>query len=1183
MSLKRFSLSNLSNRKTSQNKFTLNRISLRRFPFPSTSLVANYVEDVFSTYLYTGNGSGQNINNGIQLGTSTYGGSIYSDRTGYLTFADNPSLELGSSDFTLEMWLYGDEYLLSSNYVPICKSGTTIYNPFLIYVDGSIPNIALYIGDDSGAWLTAGSLNVTAIPNQWSHVAFCRSGNTIRAFLNGVLVDTLAFSSAVPNNGRDWYIGSRNYASTTTQGYNGYISNLRLVVGTALYTASFTPSTSPLTPVANTQLLIGQSPSPTTDYSINAFTANVVNAVASTTGPFPSGASDGGLVWIKSRSLGNTNHALYDTARGATYELASNLNITQNTEATGLTSFNSDGFSIGPLIQLNRNGSHFTSWTFKVKPQFFDIVTYTGNGTARTLPHNLRSVPGCIIVKSTTISGNWPVYHRALANTDTLLLNDNISILTQPNYWNSTTATDFEFSIGNASAVNNNGQTYVAYLFAHDAGGFGELGTDSIISCGGYVGTGVAGNAINVGWEPQWIIIKKASATSQGWQMFDNIRGVIVGNDAQLFCETPAAEQTAADIITFNPTGFTLLTTSDSVNGASADYIYIAIRRGPMKTPTTGTEVFQPIVYTGTNVDNRKVTTNILTDMIMARQRNSTTVGGFVVGDRLRGNQYVLTGTASAGVTDADSLMTTTVGYGNSFSSMDGFGVGNDVTSQLNASTVASNQIVEAFKRAPGFLDIVTYTGTGSGRTVNHNLGATPEMIWVKNTSTGVRNWKVYFNTLGPNGYVVLNLSGDATRNSVNEWNGTTPNTTTFSVGSDTSTNQSGDNHVAYLMSSVPGVSKVSYYVGRGVGNVNQVDCGFTTGARFVIIKSLNRLSTAGDWYVYDSARGIISGNDPYLWPHDTQAEVTNTDYIDTYANGFELSTTAPNDLNDGYADFWASLGEILGTADVTDIVYGDNLWVAAGSAGTIAYSSNAYSWTTVAGVVTGGVNKITYGNGLYVAVGGSGRISTSANAITWSTRTSGLSTNLTGVTYGFGKYWVVDSSGNLISSPDGITWSTVSTGISGFFIEIDFLNNNLIIVGGTGLIITSSDGVTFTSRTSGTTNDLRKTTYGNNLYVVVGDTGTIRTSPDLITWTQRTSGTTENLRDIVWASYRFVVVGATGTNRISDDGVTWSAGSSAGSSSLLSAAFANDTILIGNSVGVLRISDPKYLYWAIA
>ena len=99
--------------------------------------------------------------------------------------------------------------------------------------------------------------------------------------------------------------------------------------------------------------------------------------------------------------------------------------------------------------------------------------------------------------------------------------------------------------------------------------------------------------------------------------------------------------------------------------------------------------------------------------------------------------------------------------------------------------------------------------------------------------------------------------------------------------------------YVAYLFATLAGVSKVGSYTGSGT--TKQIDCGFTGGARFVLIK---RTDDIGDWYVWDTARGIVSGNDPYLLLNSTAAEVTNTDYIDTYSAGFEISSTAPAAIN---------------------------------------------------------------------------------------------------------------------------------------------------------------------------------------------------------------------------------------------------------------------------------------------
>jgi hypothetical protein len=100
-------------------------------------------------------------------------------------------------------------------------------------------------------------------------------------------------------------------------------------------------------------------------------------------------------------------------------------------------------------------------------------------------------------------------------------------------------------------------------------------------------------------------------------------------------------------------------------------------------------------------------------------------------------------------------------------------------------------------------------------------------------------------------------------------------------------------NCISYLFATVAGVSKVGSYT--GTGTTLQVNCGFTGGSRFVMIK---RTDSTGDWYVWDSARGIVAGNDSYLVLNSTAAEVTTTDWVDTHSPGFELSNAAGNNVN---------------------------------------------------------------------------------------------------------------------------------------------------------------------------------------------------------------------------------------------------------------------------------------------
>jgi len=195
------------------------------------------------------------------------------------------------------------------------------------------------------------------------------------------------------------------------------------------------------------------------------------------------------------------------------------------------------------------------------------------------------------------------------------------------------------------------------------------------------------------------------------------------------------------------------------------------------------------------------------------------------------------------------------------------------------------------FKRAPSFFDVVCYTGTGVLRTITHNLGAVPELIIIKKRSA-VGSWVVYVSPVGNTKALFLNSTSTPTTDT-SFWNNTSPTASVFTVNVDNDINDTNKTQVAYLFATCAGVSKVGSYT--GTGTTLQIDCGFTGGARFVLIK---RTDSTGDWYVWDTARGIVSGNDPYLLLNSTAAEVTSTDYIDTYSAGFEISSTAPSAIN---------------------------------------------------------------------------------------------------------------------------------------------------------------------------------------------------------------------------------------------------------------------------------------------
>ena len=590
----------------------------------------------------------------------------------------------------------------------------------------------------------------------------------------------------------------------------------------------------------------------------------------------------GGLVWCKERDTSLAYHTFWDSARGAKKYLLGPLTQGQADASPNGISFNSDGFVIaGSTGGENISGSKTVSWTFRKAPKFFDVVTYTGDEAARTIAHDLGSVPGMIIIKRADGISDWHVYHTSLGNAQRMRLNvDAAAVSASVSYWNLTSPTASVFSIGNSATVNTSGGTYVAYLFAYDAGGFGASGTDNVISCGSWTtAPGDSGDYnITLGWEPQYILIKRTDASSN-WFAFDTMRGLgnVSANTgvgivaSPLYPNLSNAEAIGTQYVGVSSTGF------NAAFSGGGTYIYIAIRRGPMRTPTSGTSVFSPNAVTGAAY----ISTGYPVDMAITADRN-TSNNRFVF-DRLRGSGV----TAGSSVTkylytNSTVAEMSQTGYGAGFADNAGF-------SQNWWSS--ENNVWWNFRRAPGFFDVVCYTGTGVARTVNHNLGVAPEMMIIKSRSSAT-NWAVYSASQGATKAVYLNSNGTPVTSAA-FFNDTAPTASVFTVNFSGTTNDTGLTYVAYLFASCPGVSKVGSYTGNGSSQT--INCGFTAGARFVLIKAT---STAGDWIVYDSARGIISANDPHLSLNTTAAEVTTDDSIDPDSTGFIVNQVAATNIN---------------------------------------------------------------------------------------------------------------------------------------------------------------------------------------------------------------------------------------------------------------------------------------------
>ena len=592
-------------------------------------------------------------------------------------------------------------------------------------------------------------------------------------------------------------------------------------------------------------------------------------------------SGNGGLVWLKSRSgtvvTGYDKHILFDTVRTNTNSLSTNSTAAvESGWSDAFFRFRADGFDFGTSTStadqsyLNNLGVSYASWTFGKKQKFFDVVSYTGNGANRTISHNLGSVPGMIIIKRTNSTSNWAVYHRSLANTQYLAINTTAAATTDATYWNSTTPTATNFSLGTSTVVNASGGTYVAYLFAHDAGGFGADGSQNVISCGGFTADASGNATVNLGWEPQYVLLKVTSSAGQ-WIVLDTMRGLSQSPSKFLLCNSAQAEGTdTATYFSPTATGFV------AVNGAfpaSANVIYMAIRRGPMRTPTSGTSVFSPSLgLNATTADSQAFLAGFPVDMFVEKDR--TSVSSVYPGNksRLTGSDFLTTSSTAAAGTDAYRFFDNQTGI------------------RTGISYNYSNEIFHAFARAPGFFDVVCYTGTGSTTARNHNLTVAPELIILKKrgTANGAvgTNWGVWANPVNP-GSLFLNSNGALNAPAGSPYITMSSTTTTFTDSqAGQYWNQSGDLYFAYLFASLANVSKVGSYT--GAGSTQTINCGFTGGARYVLIK---RTDSTGDWWAWDTARGMVSGTDPRFAYNSATAEA-NANWVYTTTGGFQIVTS---------------------------------------------------------------------------------------------------------------------------------------------------------------------------------------------------------------------------------------------------------------------------------------------------
>ena len=300
------------------------------------------------------------------------------------------------------------------------------------------------------------------------------------------------------------------------------------------------------------------------------------------------------FVWTKNRDHA-ADHYIHDIVRGV--EKAIRPNVTSGTYDTSinLQSFDTDGFTVGTQDGLNKNGDNIVSWNWlaggsqgssntdgSINTTYtsvnatagISISSYTGTGATATVGHGLGVAPKVVLIKGTSNTGSWGMYHSSIGETKKIILNTTAAEASS-GWMNNTAPTNSVFTVINDADVGSNGYTYVAYCFAEKKG-FSKFGS--------YVGNGSTdGTFVYTGFKPAFVMLKYASPTSGvgNWGMHDGVRDVDNPVQKGLIANGSAVEDTH-DFMDMMSNGFKLRSTSTNRNESGSTYIYMAFAEEPI-------------------------------------------------------------------------------------------------------------------------------------------------------------------------------------------------------------------------------------------------------------------------------------------------------------------------------------------------------------------------------------------------------------------------------------------------------------------------------------------------------------------------------------------------------------------------------------------------------------------------
>ena len=484
------------------------------------------------------------------------------------------SYTTNDSAFTISGWIKHTSSTFSGKYHYLAGKGyySNAYNNNywqLVNYSSEYPEFRIRRNASS----IAATSSVAMKLHQWHHLAATvdSSGN-MKIYLDGKLTGS---ATGAPSRSMSQGINYGVYLDGTTYFHDGQIDQIR-----------YYPSVLDADAIAN---LYNEKPETDTSnfkillYKGNASTSHYISNVGFNLDVDSGG--DGGLVWLKNRSVTNS-HPFFDTVRGAKYRLLTNSTGANTLVTTNLTSFEANGFFIAQAGGVNGNGNNFVAWVWRgggdavtdsttgdISADIsantgagFSIVRYTlpSSGTV-TVPHGLSSTPQIVITKILNTSGYyWYTWVEGFSSSEYLVLNDNWAKTTYSNMWASTpvTSTTFSHVVGGSTIANADN---IAYCF-HSVSGYSKIGSYS-----GNSGT----QTISTDFKASWIMIKRTSGTGH-WYIYDTVRGG--DSEKALYANLPNIESSGSEFIAFNDTSIVITASGTGVNASGSTYIYLAFK-----------------------------------------------------------------------------------------------------------------------------------------------------------------------------------------------------------------------------------------------------------------------------------------------------------------------------------------------------------------------------------------------------------------------------------------------------------------------------------------------------------------------------------------------------------------------------------------------------------------------------